>query len=439
METFVHSAWSLIPFCLMLLMIAIGPLIAEKWWEKNLNKLIVSLVLGIPTALCLILGGMGHDLEHQVVFDYLPFIILLLALFVITGGIHLSGDIKAKPWVNTLFLGIGFVLASLMGTTGAAMLLIRPIIETNKERKFTVHTILFFIALVANCGGLLTPLGDPPLFMLFLRGAPFTWFLNMWIEWAFAGVVLLVLYYIIDSYYYKKENATDLAKDNGAQKKLHLDGKINFVYLLGVVLAVAFVNEGTLKFMGDENASVWVKFLREYVLLALAALSFFTTNKKTRFESNKFTWAPIVEVAVLFLGIFVTMTPALAYLKDNAANLGLSHTWQFYYSTGLLSSFLDNTPTAVAFHSVATGLTPDQMAVFGGTLVAGIPEVLLKAICIGAVFFGSMTYIGNGPNFMVKAIAEESGIKMPSFFGYMIKFSLIILLPVYILIQLLFL
>ncbi len=439
METFVHSAWSLIPFCLMLLMIAIGPLIAEKWWEKNLNKLIVSLVLGIPTALCLIFGGMGHDLEHQVVFDYLPFIILLLALFVITGGIHLSGDIKAKPWVNTLFLGIGFVLASLMGTTGAAMLLIRPIIETNKERKFTVHTILFFIALVANCGGLLTPLGDPPLFMLFLRGAPFTWFLNMWIEWAFAGVVLLVLYYIIDSYYYKKENATDLAKDNGEQKKLHLDGKINFVYLLGVVLAVAFVNEGTLKFMGDENASVWVKFLREYVLLALAALSFFTTNKKTRFESNKFTWAPIVEVAVLFLGIFVTMTPALAYLKAHAADLGLSHTWQFYYSTGLLSSFLDNTPTAVAFHSVATGLTPDQMAAFGGTLVAGIPEVLLKAICIGAVFFGSMTYIGNGPNFMVKAIAEESGIKMPSFFGYMVKFSLIILLPVYILIQLLFL
>ena len=211
------------------------------------------------------------------------------------------------------------------------------------------------------------------------------------------------------------------------------------MYLLGVVLAVAFVNEGTLKFMGDENASVWVKFLREYVLLALAALSFFTTNKKTRFESNKFTWAPIVEVAVLFLGIFVTMTPALAYLKANAANLGLSHTWQFYYSTGLLSSFLDNTPTAVAFHSVATGLTPDQMAAFGGTLVAGIPEVLLKAICIGAVFFGSMTYIGNGPNFMVKAIAEESGIKMPSFFGYMVKFSLIILLPVYILIQLLFL
>ncbi len=439
METFVHSAWSLIPFVLMLLMIAIGPLIAEKWWEKNLNKLIVSLVLGIPTAICLICGGMGHDLEHQVVFDYLPFIILLLALFVITGGIHMSGDIKAKPWVNTLFLGIGFVLASIMGTTGAAMLLIRPVIETNKERKNTVHTILFFIALVANCGGLLTPLGDPPLFMLFLRGASFTWFLNMWMEWAFTGAVLLIIYFLMDTYFYKKEDAADLAKDNSNAEKIHISGKINFVYLLGVVLAVAFVNEGTLKFMGDENASVFVKFLREYVLLALAALSYFTTSKQTRMVDNKFTWSPIIEVAVLFLGIFITMTPALAYLKAHAADLGLSHTWQFYYSTGLLSSFLDNTPTAVAFHSVATGLTPDQMAVFGGTMVAGIPEVLLKAICIGAVFFGSMTYIGNGPNFMVKAIAEESGIKMPSFFGYMIKFSLIILLPVYILVQLIFL
>jgi Na+/H+ antiporter NhaD/arsenite permease-like protein len=423
----------------MLLMIAIGPLIAEKWWEKNLNKLIVSLVLGIPTAICLICGGMGHDLEHQVVFDYLPFIILLLALFVITGGIHMSGDIKAKPWVNTLFLGIGFVLASIMGTTGAAMLLIRPVIETNKERKNTVHTILFFIALVANCGGLLTPLGDPPLFMLFLRGASFTWFLNMWMEWAFTGAVLLIIYFLMDTYFYKKEDAADIAKDNSNAEKIHISGKINFVYLLGVVLAVAFVNEGTLKFMGDENASVFVKFLREYVLLALAALSYFTTSKQTRMVDNKFTWSPIIEVAVLFLGIFITMTPALAYLKAHAADLGLSHTWQFYYSTGLLSSFLDNTPTAVAFHSVATGLTPDQMEVFGETMVAGIPEVLLKAICIGAVFFGSMTYIGNGPNFMVKAIAEESGIKMPSFFGYMIKFSLIILLPVYILVQLIFL
>ena len=202
---------------------------------------------------------------------------------------------------------------------------------------------------------------------------------------------------------------------------------------------VAFVNVSMIPEMGEEHASLWIKYLREIILLALALLSFYTTRKKVRFELNKFSWAPIIEVAVLFLGIFITMTPALAYLNANAASLGFGATWQFYYSTGVLSSVLDNTPTAVAFHSVATGLTPDQMAAFGGNMVAGIPEVLLQAICIGAVFFGAMTYIGNGPNFMVKAIAEESGIKMPSFFGYMCKFSLIVLLPVYILVQLIFL
>ena len=439
METFVHSAWSLIPFGIMLLMIAIGPLVAEKWWESNINKLIVSLFLGVPTAVCLIMGGMVHDLEHQVLFDYVPFIVLLLALFVITGGIHLSGDIKAKPWVNTLFLGIGYILASLMGTTGAAMLLIRPIITTNQQRKHTVHTILFFIALVANCGGLLTPLGDPPLFMLFLRGAPFTWFLSMLPEWAFTGALLLIIYYFVDRYYYAKEDWTNLANDSLEYEKLRLTGSINFVYLIGVILSVAFINEGTIPQMGEENAPLWLKFLREIVLLSLTGLSLYTTKKEVRYTQNKFTWAPIIEVAVLFLGIFTTMTPALAYLKVHASELGLNTPWQFYYSTGMLSSFLDNTPTAVAFHSVATGLTAEQMTAFACPIVAGIPEILLKAISLGAVMFGAMTYIGNGPNFMVKAIAEESGIKMPSFFGYVLKFSLVVLLPIYIIVQLIFL
>ena len=439
METFVHSAWSLIPFGIMLLMIAIGPLVAEKWWESNINKLIVSLFLGVPTAVCLIMGGMTHDLEHQVLFDYVPFIVLLLALFVITGGIHLSGDIKAKPWINTLFLGIGYILASLMGTTGAAMLLIRPVITTNQQRKHTVHTILFFIALVANCGGLLTPLGDPPLFMLFLRGAPFTWFLSMLPEWAFTGALLLIIYYFVDRYYYAKEDWTNLANDSLEYEKLRLTGSINFVYLIGVILSVAFINEGTIPQMGEENAPLWLKFLREIVLLSLTGLSLYTTKKEVRYTQNKFTWAPIIEVAVLFLGIFTTMTPALAYLKAHAAELGLNTPWQFYYSTGMLSSFLDNTPTAVAFHSVATGLTAEQMTAFACPIVAGIPEILLKAISLGAVMFGAMTYIGNGPNFMVKAIAEESGIKMPSFFGYVLKFSLVVLLPIYIIVQLIFL
>ncbi len=439
MEQIVHSAYSMIPFCLMLLMIAIGPLVVEKFWEKNVNKLIVSLLLGVPTAVCLIIGGMADKLEHQILFDYIPFIILLLALFVITGGIHLSGDIKAKPWVNTAFLAIGWILASIMGTTGAAMLMIRPLITTNQQRKYSVHTILFFIALVANCGGLLTPLGDPPLFMLFLRGAEFTWFLQLIPEWAFTGLVLLFIYFCMDSYYYKKEHWTALSADARERVPMRIGGKINFIYLLGVILSVAFINEGYIPQMGEENAPLWIKYLREIVLLSLTFLSLYTTKRKVRYELNKYSWSPIIEVAVLFLGIFTTMTPALAYLNAHAADLGFSHTWQFYYSTGALSSFLDNTPTAVAFYEVAKGLTLKQMALFGETMVAGIPEILLKAISLGAVMFGSMTYIGNGPNFMVKAIAEENGIKMPSFFGYMFKFSLIILLPVYILVQLIFL
>lgn len=439
MEQLVHSAWSMIPFGLMLLTIAVAPLLAEHWWENNKHKLIVALFLGVPTAICLIMGGMIHELEHQLFGDYIPFIILLLALYVVTGGIHLSGDIKAKPWVNTLFLGIGWVLASIMGTTGAAMLLIRPLITTNQQREYKVHTILFFIALAANCGGLLTPLGDPPLFMLFLRGAEFTWFLSLLPEWLFTGVILLLIYFALDTYYYKKEHPTAIEADHQEQVPLRLGGKHNFIYLLGVVLVVAFINTGTIPAMGEVNAPGWLKYLREICLLSITFMSLYTTKRKVRYELNKFSWAPIIEVAVLFLGIFTTMTPALAYLNANASSLGLSETWQFYYSTGLLSSFLDNTPTAVAFHSVATGLTPDQIVSFGGSIMAGIPEILLKAICLGSVFFGAMTYIGNGPNFMVKAIAEENGIKMPSFFGYMLKFSLVVLLPVYILVQLIFL
>ena len=439
MEQLVHSAWSMIPFGLMLLVIAVAPLLADHWWESNKHKLEVALFLGIPTAVCLIMGGMLHELEHQLFGDYIPFIVLLLALYVITGGIHLSGDIKAKPWINTLFLGIGWLLASIMGTTGAAMLLIRPLLTTNQQREYKVHTVLFFIALAANCGGLLTPLGDPPLFMLFLRGASFTWFLSLFPQWLFTGVMLLVIYFVLDTYYYKKEHWTALSADQREQVPMRLGGKLNFLYLVGVVLSVAFINSGSIPEMAAEDAPMWLKYMREIALLSLTGLSLYTTKHKVRYELNKFTWAPIVEVAVLFLGIFTTMTPALAYLNANAASLGLDSTWQFYYTTGLLSSFLDNTPTAVAFHSVATGLTTEQMVAFGSNMVAGIPEVLLMAISIGSVFFGAMTYIGNGPNFMVKAIAEENGVKMPSFFGYMLKFSLIVLLPIYVLVQLIFL
>ena len=434
-ETFMMPALWMIPFGIMLLSIAVGPLIAPKLWESNLTKLIVSIVLGIPVVVFMLVKGLSGELINTVFFDYVPFIILLLALFVITGGIHLSGDIKAKPWVNTLFLAVGFVLASLMGTTGAAMLLIRPVLATNQQRQYKIHTVLFFIALVANCGGLMTPLGDPPLFMLFLRGASFTWFSTMWMEWLFTGFILLLLYFMADCwYYYKKESWVALSADTREIEPLRITGKLNFVWLLGIVASVAFINQGLIPAMGAEDAPIYLKYLREIAMLIFMGLSLLTTSKKTRYEDNKYTWTPIIEVAALFIGIFVTMAPALIYLEQNAARLGFNHVWQFYYSTGLLSSFLDNTPTAVAFHS---GIVDGELN--GVTFVAGVPEMMLKAISIGAVFFGSMTYIGNGPNFMVKAIAEESGIKMPSFFGYMIKFSLIILLPIYILGQVLFL
>lgn len=439
LEQLVHSAWSMIPFGLMLLTIAVAPLLAEKWWESNAHKLIVALILAIPTAICLISGGMAQALEHQVFRDYVPFIVLLLSLYVITGGIHLSGDIKAKPWVNTLFIAFGWILASVMGTTGAAMLLIRPLLTTNQQRAHKMHTVLFFIALVANCGGLLTPLGDPPLFMLFLRGADFGWFISLLPQWAFTGILLLVIYFLFDSYYYKQEHWTCLSADAREHEPLKLHGKTNLIYLLGVILTVAFIHPGVIPEMDAPTAPLWIKYLREINLMIFTFMSLYTTKRHVRYNLNKFSWSPIIEVAVLFFGIFITMTPALAYLNDNASSLGLTHTWQFYYTTGALSSFLDNTPTAVALHSVASGLTPEQMTAFGTNLVAGIPEVLLKAICLGAVFFGSMTYIGNGPNFMVKAIAEQNGVNMLSFFGYIFKFSLVILLPVYILVQLIFL
>lgn len=424
--------WTLIPFALMLLSIAILPLVAEKWWESNLHKFYIVLGLSIPTAIYLIANGMGHNLEHQMLGDYLPFIILLGSLFVTTGGIHIRGDVMATPQVNSLIMIIGFVLASFIGTTGAAMLLIRILLEINQQRKYKVHTVLFFIALVANCGGILTPLGDPPLFMLFLRGADFFWFLSLYGEWLATGGILLLLYFLTDVYFYRKEPTEALMADMREQSPIKITGGINFIYLILIVCSVAFINPQYIPAMGAEHPPVYIKFLREIVLVILAVLSLITTHKSIR-RANNFSWEPINEVAILFIGIFATMTPALLYLNTHAAELGLTEPWQYYYSTGALSSFLDNTPTAVAFYEVAHSAFP----IDGG--VAGIPSALMSAISLGAVFFGSMTYIGNGPNFMVKAIAEQEGVKMPSFFGYMLKFSLIVLLPVFIIVQLIFL
>ena len=425
--------WALIPFVIMLLGIAVFPFIIGHWWEHNKNKFIVSLVLGIPVAVYLFCIGLGNEFVHQMLFDYVPFIALLGSLFVVTGGLHQTGDVAAKPWVNTLLLGVGFLIASFIGTTGAAMLLIRSLLEINKQRKYKVHTVLFFIAVVANCGGVLSPLGDPPLFLLYLRGVEFTWFMHLAPEWLFAGVMLLAIYFITDTILYRKEPLENIKADNTEITPIRIAGKINFLYLAMIILAVALVNPGKIPAMGEHDAPIYMKYLREIILLAIVLLSWFTTKKQIRKE-NGYTWTPIIEVAVLFIGIFATMTPALLYLEKHAASLGFHEAWQFFYGTGALSSVLDNAPTAVAFYSMASGLPVAD----GVELVAGVPEALLRAIALGAVFFGAMTYIGNGPNFMIKSIAEEHGIEMPSFFGYIIKFSLIVLLPIYIITQLIF-
>ncbi|MBQ7855974.1 MAG: sodium:proton antiporter [Alistipes sp.] len=426
--------WMLAPFCVMLLSIAVAPLVASEWWDKNRNKLIFTLLIAIPTAIMLVHYGLGEPLLHQIVGDYIPFIILLATLFVVTGGIKVHYSTTPTPLANSIMLLLGYCIASLVGTTGAAMLLIRPLLDINRQRTHKWHTVVFFIAMVANCGGVLSPLGDPPLFLLYLRGATFDWFQSLYAQWAFVGGALLLIYFLWDTYVYKKKELMGVrpaAEDEEDEPiTFSIKGGINALFLIATVAAVALLNPSVVPAMGEEDAPFWLRNLREVALCVVMALSLLLTGRSVRRE-NHFSWGPIVEVAIIFVGIFVTMTPAMIYLNDNASMLGITTPAQFFYSAGALSSFLDNAPTAVAFHTVASGLP----AAAGVPIVAGISEALLKAISLGAVFFGAMTYIGNGPNFMVKAIAESEGVKMPSFFGYMFRFSLPVLLPVYMALQ----
>lgn len=428
------SAWLLIPFIIMLLTIAIAPLVAGHWWEKNSNKLLYVLCLSIPTSIILFACGLGDNLLHQMLYDYIPFIVLLCALFVVTGGIKLTCDSVATPTVNTTMLFIGYALASFVGTTGAAMLLVRPLLEMNRDREHKIHTFFIFIVLVANCGGILTPLGDPPLFLLYLRGAPFTWFMEMYPQWVFIGAVVLIGYYLYDSWRYHRCETIGVRPHHHYQDEegftINIRGAKNFVLLISIILSVAFLNPSYFPTMGEHDAPIYIKFLREIVLLAIIGVSMRITKRKVR-EDNHFSWEPITEVAIIFIGIFVTMTPALLFLNENAEMFRLESAREFFYATGALSSFLDNAPTAVAFYTVAQGL--DEI----GVTVAGVSPEILQAISMGAVFFGAMTYIGNGPNFMVKAIAEKEGVRMPSFFAY-IALALVTLLPIYALVEYLF-
>jgi Na+/H+ antiporter NhaD/arsenite permease-like protein len=401
--------FTIVPFALMLLAIAMLPLFAEHFWEKNRNKAIIAGLLGLPISIYL-LGAFPEGLAHSAL-EYASFIALLGSLYVIAGGIHISGDLRATPRNNALLLASGCVLANLAGTTGASMLLIRVFLRTNSERKHVAHLPLFFILLVSNCAGLLTPLGDPPLFLGYLRGVPFTWTLSLFPYWLLAVGYLLLLFYWIDVRAYARETLRDLALDDRQVEPVRISGGANIGLLLLVVAAIFLPTP-----------------LRELAMLACALVSLLALPKEPR-QKNEFSYGPIVEVAVLFAGIFVTMVPALALLEARGSELGLNAPWHFFLITGALSSVLDNAPTYLTFLAAAQGLGGDLAT--GGPTVVGVPEPFLSAISLGAVFMGANTYIGNGPNFMVKAIAEHAGYATPSFFGYAGR-ALLVLTPLYL-------
>jgi len=427
-----------IPFVCMLLSIAIMPLAVPHFWEHNFGKISVFwglaflvpcwLVYGFSTAL--------YEFLHIILLDYISFIILLFALFTVAGGVRLKGSLVGTPLVNTGILTVGTLLASWMGTTGAAMLLIRPLLRANAHRKYRVHSVVFFIFLVANVGGSLTPLGDPPLFLGFLKGVSFFWTTtHLFSLMLIVSLALLAIFFVLDTVLFNKEGRPTPPAAEICGERLGLDGKINLLFLLGVVMAVLA--------SGMFQLGSWIEIygvsmegqniLRDITLLILAGLSLTFTSRRCR-EMNGFSWAPIEEVAKLFLGIFISMIPAIAILRAGTEGAlgsliqlvtgpdGQAVNSMYFWLTGALSSFLDNAPTYLVFFNTAGG---------NATQLMGEMAMTLTAISAGAVFMGANTYIGNAPNFMVRSIAENQGVRMPSFFGYM-AWSCGILVPLFV-------
>ncbi|MEM9672662.1 MAG: sodium:proton antiporter [Bacteroidota bacterium] len=434
-------AWTVIPFVLLLLMIATGPLFYEHFWHKNYPILAVLLAVIVISYYIFILGNTGEPVHA--LFEYLQFIALLSSLFIASGGILIKVDKKATPIINSTILLIGSVISNLIGTTGASMLLIRPYIRLNQHRIRSYH-IIFFIFMVSNVGGALTPIGDPPLFLGFLRGVPFFWTIShVILEWIFALVVLVAVFFIID-----KRNRTTINGDETPVEysgKISIVGKRNFVWL-AVVIGAVFIDPNKIDWLPHINYhDTKFSFVRELIMFAVAFLSF-RLAKKEAIKGNEFSFEPIREVAFIFIGIFGTMMPALelvgGFAKSEAGRELITHN-TLYWGTGILSGFLDNAPTylnflAAAMASVGASVNSSQdvLAFSNGAYDDSI--MYLTAISVAAVFFGAMSYIGNGPNFMVKSIAEQVGIRMPSFFGYIIRFSLPVLLPILVLVWLIF-
>jgi Na+/H+ antiporter NhaD/arsenite permease-like protein len=438
-----------VPFALLLGAIAVLPMIpaTAHLWEKNRTKLIASLVLGAAVLLHYALRDWGFHhaspgwasvvsvLDHAVLQDFLPFVMLLFSLYVIAGGVRIDGDIRATPLVNMGFLALGAGLASFVGTTGASMMLIRPLLQTNSERTKVRHTVVFFIFLVSNVGGCLLPIGDPPLFMGYLQGVPFLWTLRLFWPWLVAVSAVLAIYYIWDRLAYRHEPIAAIALDDSTYSRPRLVGAWNLLWLVGVVLAVALIVPGKAV---TGTTFVPPPYLREGILLLFAGLSLATTPRGLR-ASTGFSYVPIIEVACLFLGIFVTMQPAIEILQSRGAELGLRSPSAFFWATGGLSSVLDNAPTYLVFLEIAKTMPARTGAVIVSLLDGTtIDQGRLAAISLGAVFLGAMTYIGNGPNLMVKSIAESRGVSMPGFLGY-VGYSVAVLLPVFVAVSLIFL
>ena len=436
--------WSVIPFVGILLSIALFPLLAPHFWHGHFPKIsaLWALLFAVPF-LIVYKSEAFYEILHIYLVDYIPFIILLWGLFTASGGILVRGRLQGSPMVNTVILLIGTLIASWVGTTGASMLLIRPLLRANSWRRDKVHIVIFFIFLVSNIGGALTPLGDPPLFLGFLHSVPFFWTFNLFPHMAFVSVILLLLFYAFDTYKYKKEEKPEEVES--APDPLRIEGTVNFLFLFGIVIAV--LQSGLWHGYSFSVGGVHMEFqnvLRDVSIIAMGYLSIRFTANKIR-EDNEFSWFPIKEVAYLFAGIFMTIIPALLILKaGEKGNLSwltesVNTPNDFFWITGILSSFLDNAPTYLTFFNTVlgnffTGL-PEDVAVM--RLIAE-KEIYLKAISAAAVFMGAMTYIGNAPNFMVRSIAEEAGVPMPSFFGYMFKYSLLILVPIFVLVSIIF-
>ncbi|MBN2365521.1 MAG: sodium:proton antiporter [Calditrichaeota bacterium] len=467
--------WSVIPFAGILLSIALFPLLAPRFWHHNFGKISAfwALIFAIPFVLAY--GEAAFvEILHIYIADYIPFIILLWALFTAGGGIFVKGTPVGTPFNNLIALLIGTLIASWIGTTGAAMVMIRPVLRMNRYRKSKIHIIIFFIFLVANIGGSLTPLGDPPLFLGFLHHVPFFWTFNLFTEMAFLAGILLLLFFLLDTFYFRLEGwhrkehlkpyyyqipeelteekiliNHDLHKKGEkveipVKAKISIQGLHNLIFLAGIMGGVLFsglVHIGEFTIMGIHVTIQ--SMIRDVFLIIMGILSLKTTAWSIR-EGNEFTWFPIKEVAILFAGIFMTIVPALSMLRAGSEGAlhfiidSVNKPWHYFWITGSLSSFLDNAPTYLTFLSTALGqFYPGIPEIEAVHLLIEEHELYLEAISTGAVFFGAMTYIGNAPNFMVKSIAEEQKNKMPSFFGYMI-YSIIFLIPIFLLITWIF-